>query len=64
MHMNLKCDPEEPMMLRDPFKAVIPGWHMNKELWNTLVLDDSVPRGDIKRMIDVSCGLVIDKLSN
>ena len=62
--MNLKCDPEERMMLRDPLKAVIPGWHMNNEHWNTLVLDDSVPRGDIKRMIDVSYGLVIDKLSN
>ena len=45
MHMNLKCDPEERMMLRDPLKAVIPGWHMNNEHWNTLVLDDSVPRG-------------------
>ena len=43
--MNLKCDPEEAIMLRDIFPAVIPGYHMNKRLWNTIILDGSIPQG-------------------
>ena len=37
--MNLKCDPDEASALRDIFKSVIPGYHMNKRLWNTIILD-------------------------
>ena len=61
-HINLKCDPEEAVILRDIFEAVIPGWHMNKEHWNTVILNNSIPGEDIERMIDVSYGLVIAKL--
>ena len=60
--INLKCDPDEARMLREIFEAVTPGWHMNKEPWNTVLLDTSIPRQDIERMIDVSYGLSIDKL--
>lgn len=52
--INLKCDPDEARMLREIFEAVTPGWHMNKEPWNTVLLDTSIPRQDIERMIDVS----------
>ena len=61
--MNLKCDPEEAVMLRDIFPAVIPGYHMNKAQWNTVILDGSIPQGEIERMIDNSFKLVVSKMT-
>ena len=61
--MNLKCEPNEALILRDIFPAVIPGYHMNKRLWNTVVLDDSIPKGEIERMIDNSYLLVVNKMT-
>ena len=61
--MNLKCDPHEAQILRDIFTAVRPGYHMNKKHWNTIVLNDSVPRGELQRMIDNSYTLVVRNLS-
>ncbi|MFN3237159.1 MAG: MmcQ/YjbR family DNA-binding protein [Pseudomonadales bacterium] len=60
--MNLKCDPEQALMLRDVFPAVIPGYHMNKTHWNTVLLDGSMPQGEIERMIDHSYSLVVRSL--
>ncbi|GAC31101.1 MmcQ/YjbR family DNA-binding protein [Paraglaciecola polaris] len=60
--INLKCDPQEAIMLRDVFSAVIPGYHMNKQHWNTVKLDGSLPQGEIKRMIYNSYMLVVNKL--
>lgn len=60
--VNLKCDPEEALMLRDVFDAVLPGYHMNKAHWNTVLLDGSIPRGEIERMMDRSYGLVVRSL--
>ena len=60
--MNLKCDPDEALALRDIFPSVKPGYHMNKKHWNTVVLDDSIPPNEIKRMIDNSYLLVVSKL--
>lgn len=57
--MNLKCDPNEAVILRDIFSAVVPGYHMNKRHWNTVILDGSIPRGEIERMIDNSYSLVV-----
>ena len=57
--MNLKCDPDEARILRDIFDAVKPGYHMNKRHWNTVLLDGSIPRGEIERMIDNSYALVV-----
>jgi len=61
--MNLKCDPEEAVMLRDIFPSVIPGYHMNKRLWNTIILDGSIPQGEIERMMDNSFKLVVSKMT-
>jgi len=61
--MNLKCDPHHAQELRDTFDAVIPGYHMNKRHWNTLILDASLPQGEIERQIDHSYALVSKKLS-
>ena len=62
MRINLKCDPEEALILRDVFAAVLPGYHMNKRHWNTVILDGSLPDGEIERMIDSSFRLVVKGL--
>jgi len=61
-HMNLKCDPYRAAALRDVFEAVIPGYHMNKLHWNTIILDGSIPPDEIKKMIDHSYALVVKGL--
>ena len=58
-NMNLKCDPDEAFQLRDVFDAVIPGYHMNKRHWNTIILNGTIPVDEIERMIDRSYGLVV-----
>jgi len=58
-NINLKCDPDEALILRDIFDAIKPGYHMNKRHWNTVVLDGSIPRGELQRMIDNSYALVV-----
>ncbi|MDW7547689.1 MmcQ/YjbR family DNA-binding protein [Pseudoalteromonas sp. SCSIO 43201] len=60
--VNLKCDPDEAQALRDIFSAVLPGYHMNKKLWNTVVLDGSIPTGELERMMDNSFHLVVEKM--
>jgi len=60
--LNLKCDPHEALALRDIFPAVIPGYHMNKKHWNTVILNGSVPNGELCRMIDRSYALVVKSL--
>jgi predicted DNA-binding protein (MmcQ/YjbR family) len=60
--VNLKCDPQEAIMLRDLFPSVIPGYHMSKVHWNTVKLDGSVPEGEIQRMMDNSFNLVVSNM--
>ncbi|WP_427050739.1 MmcQ/YjbR family DNA-binding protein [Paenibacillus sp. TC-CSREp1] len=60
--INLKCDPIIAENLREQHEAVKPGYHMNKKHWNTVMLDDSLPNGDIYAMIDHSYNLVVQKL--
>ena len=62
-NMNLKCDPEQAIELRDIFNSVIAGYHMNKKHWNSIILDGTVPGGEIKRMIDLSYALVVLSLT-
>ncbi len=60
VNLNVKVDPEWRDFFRNAYEAVIPGWHQNKEHWNTIILDGSVPDQDIKRMIAESYALVTD----
>ncbi len=60
--MNLKCNPERAIELREANPAIIPGWHMNKKHWNTVVLDGSLPKKLIFEMIDHSYDLVFKSL--
>ena len=62
LRINLKCEPNEAIQLRDIFDCVIPGYHMNKKHWNTVIIDGSLPRGEIERMIDNSYSLVVKGL--
>ncbi len=61
-YVNLKCEPLEAMQLRDIFGAVKPAYHMNKTHWNMVILDSSLPNGEIERMIDNSYSLVVKTL--
>ncbi len=61
--INLKCDPDRALELREHYSVVLPGYHMNKKLWNTVILDDSVPDHLIREWIDDSYTLVVEKLS-
>ena len=60
INLNVKVDPEWREFWRKAFKSVIPGWHQNKEHWNTIILDGSIPEDDIKRMISESYDIVTD----
>lgn len=60
--VNLKCDPTLAIALRQRFKGITPGYHMNKQHWNTVELDGSVPEDEIKKMVDHSYDLVVASL--
>ena len=60
INLNVKVDPEWRDFWRQAFPSVIPGWHQNKEHWNTIILDGSIPDEDIRRMIAESYELVTD----
>ncbi|HET6990712.1 MAG TPA: MmcQ/YjbR family DNA-binding protein [Bacteroidia bacterium] len=62
MRFNVKCDPEKAIDLRERYACVLPGWHMNKKHWNTIVVDGSVSTKLIKEWIDHSYQLVVDSL--
>lgn len=60
LHLNVKADPEWRDFWRNTYPSVIPGYHQNKEHWNTIILDGTIPDEDVKRMIAESYDLVSD----
>ena len=60
VNLNVKVDPAWRDFWRSAYASVIPGYHQNKEHWNTIILDDSIKEDDIKRMIAESYDLVTD----
>ena len=60
IHINVKVSPEWRDFWRDAYASVIPGYHQNKEHWNTIILNGNVPDTDIRRMIAESYDLVSD----
>ena len=60
LNLNVKADPEWRDFWRNTYEAVVPGYHQNKEHWNTIILDGSIPDEDVKRMIAESYDLVTD----
>ncbi len=62
LQFNVKCDPEKAIQLREDHpESVLPGYHMNKKHWNTVVVDGRLPARQIKEMIDDSYNLVAPK---
>jgi predicted DNA-binding protein (MmcQ/YjbR family) len=60
--INLKCDPEKAIELREKYPKVLPGYHMNKKHWNTIIIDGSVPDNLLYSWIDDSYQLMVEKL--
>lgn len=60
LNLNVKTDPEWRDYWRSAFPSVVPGWHQNKEHWNTIILDGSIPDEAVKKMITESYELVTD----
>jgi len=60
--VSLKCDPALAQALREAESAVLPGYHLNKRHWNTVIIDGSLPEQTIKDMIEDSYDLVVSKL--
>lgn len=62
LSVNLKCDPEKAIELRERYEAVMPGYHMNKKNWITVVMDNTIPDNVFKELIDHSYELVVQGL--
>lgn len=62
LYLNVKCDPMEADFLRQVYQGVIPGYHMNKTHWNTVIMGSDVPEEEIKRQIERSYDLVKPKI--
>ena len=60
INLNVKVEPDKAFFWRDIYKSVIPGYHQNKEHWNTIILDGSIPDDDICVMIAESYDLISD----
>jgi len=64
LRANLKCDPERAIGLREEFEEhIFPGYHMNKQHWNTLVLDGRLDPKLVFELIDHSYELVVNGLT-
>lgn len=59
VRISLKCDPQLANVLREKYESVMPGYHLNKKHWNTIVLSGQLPWDDIKGLIRHSYNLVI-----
>lgn len=54
LSINLKCDPQRAIELRERYESVLPGYHINKKYWNTVILDGRIPSKEVFSMIDHS----------
>jgi predicted DNA-binding protein (MmcQ/YjbR family) len=62
LRVSVKCEPELAEALREAYPAVIPGYHLNKRHWNTVIVDGSLPDQAIRDMIEDSYDLVVGSL--
>ena len=64
LRINLKCDPEEAILLREKYpESILPGYHMNKQLWNTVVLNGELTPKQVQQFIDDSYALIVNSLT-
>lgn len=61
LQFNVKCEPEKAIELREEYAAIIPGYHMNKKLWNTIIIDGTLTLQQLKEFVDDSYNLVFKR---
>ncbi len=62
LQFNVKCNPDKAIELRDEYPdCVLPGYHMNKKHWNTIIVDGTLSKKQLRQMIDDSYNLVSKK---
>ena len=62
LQFNVKCDPDKAVELREEYpQCILPGYHMNKKHWNTIIVDGSVSNKQLEGFIDDSYNLVKGK---
>lgn len=61
LQFNVKCDPDYAIELRERYPCILPGFHMNKKHWNTLIIDGSLSWAQLKQLIKDSHKLVAPK---
>ena len=61
--VNLKCDPQRALELRENYHQIIPGWHMNKKHWNTVEFETGLSANFLKELIDHSYDLVVSGMT-
>lgn len=62
LQLNIKCTPENIQEMRENYSAVLPGYHMNKKHWNTVILDGTIPKKTLQQWIDESYELIVKSL--
>lgn len=63
LRINLKCDPERAISLREHYPSIIPGYHMHKATWNTVIVDHSITDAMLTELIDHSYELIVESLT-
>ena len=63
LQFNVKCDPEKAIELREQYSCVLPGYHMNKKHWNTIIVDGTLSQSQLKNFIKDSYNLISKKSS-
>jgi len=63
LQFNVKCDPEKAIELREQYSCVLPGYHMNKKHWNTIIVDGTLSQLQLKNFIKDSYNLISKKSS-
>ncbi|MCH7399749.1 MmcQ/YjbR family DNA-binding protein [Belliella sp. DSM 107340] len=61
--VNLKCEPEYAVELREKYDSIVPGYHMNKKHWNSVIFNSGLSDKFILELVDHSYDLVFDSLS-
>jgi predicted DNA-binding protein (MmcQ/YjbR family) len=62
LRVSVKCEPLLAEQLRATYRAVLPGYHLDKRHWNTVVIDDSLPEQMLREMVEDSYDLVVSRL--
>lgn len=62
INLSLKCDPQLATLLREKYESVMPGYHLNKKHWNTLVLSGQLPDDEVKDLMNLSYQLVTGQI--